>query len=39
MALVAMLAFPLSILAGSQWMLSRMPNEIEEADLRDSQTE
>ena len=39
MALVAMLAFPLSILAGSQWMLSRMPNETEEADLPDSQTE
>jgi|688.fasta_scaffold149924_4 hypothetical protein len=27
MALVAMLAFPLAILAGSQWMLSRIPVE------------
>jgi len=32
MALVAMLAFPLSILAGSQWMMSRLPVEAEEAD-------
>jgi hypothetical protein len=32
MALVAMLAFPLSILAGSQWMMSRLPVEAEEVD-------
>jgi len=39
MALVAMFTFPISILAGSQWMMTRLPVDSEDTDDSSAQPE